>query len=321
MEAGKSFSVVEIKKNKFLIIGENKKLYLTLNLTEKSVNIMIKKYLIATNFEGIYLLDDFLKTNKIFSFYDSLEIIFNLLKKKILDKNFELEEEDTQIKLIFSFSSENISVNVPLILKKGTDLDVYHVLEEMTNLIISLDEKVQKLEHLQFYDDSKIIKKGEMEMIKSWINKKFLQTKLIYRLSKDGDKAADFHSKCDGKGPTLVIIENTIGKRFGGFTSLKWTSENIYLKNDLTSFIFSIDNMTKFACTDQIYNIHGGLDYGPTFGGGHDLYITDQCSSSDNNYSKFPYSYGKDIIPDKSFYFIAGSVNFKVKEIEVYLVE
>jgi hypothetical protein len=327
METQQSFSVNEIQNDNFLITFDNKKINITLKLTENSINIMIKKYLIMTNFEGIFLMDDLLKINNIFVICESLENIFKLLKKKIVDKNFEILDEDSQIKLIFFLSFESISVKVPFIIKRSCELNTEKVFDEMLNVIFLLDEKVEKLEklvgHLQFYDDSQIIKKGEMEKIKNWIDQENdLQTKLIYRLSKDGDKAADFHSKCDGKGPTLVLIENTIGKRFGGFTNLKWNSSESYITNDdLKSFIFSLDNMTKFACTDQNNIIYGGINQGPTFGGGHDLYINDKCSSSDDNYCKFPFSYGNGQIPDKSFFYITGSYNFRVKEIEVYLVE
>ena len=36
-------------------------------------------------------------------------------------------------------------------------------------------------------------------------------TVLIYRATRDGFKAKDFHDKCDEKGPTLTIIKTTTG--------------------------------------------------------------------------------------------------------------
>jgi hypothetical protein len=48
--------------------------------------------------------------------------------------------------------------------------------------------------------------------------------RLIYRGSRDGFKAAVFHSKCDKKGPTLIIIKSEFGKIFGGFTDIEWNS-------------------------------------------------------------------------------------------------
>ena len=44
---------------------------------------------------------------------------------------------------------------------------------------------------------------------------------LIYRASRDGWAAADFHSRCDYKGPTVTVIAS--GKSiFGGYTERQW---------------------------------------------------------------------------------------------------
>ena len=32
---------------------------------------------------------------------------------------------------------------------------------------------------------------------------------LLYKLTRDGDGCFTFHSKCDGKGPTIIIIQTT----------------------------------------------------------------------------------------------------------------
>ena len=42
-----------------------------------------------------------------------------------------------------------------------------------------------------------------------------------WRASVDGWAASTFHSRCDGKGPTVTIIR--VGKYiFGGYTSISW---------------------------------------------------------------------------------------------------
>ena len=45
---------------------------------------------------------------------------------------------------------------------------------------------------------------------------------LTYRASEDGDKAADFHKKCDKIGPNVVLIKTRKGNIFGGFTFKNW---------------------------------------------------------------------------------------------------
>ena len=45
---------------------------------------------------------------------------------------------------------------------------------------------------------------------------------LVYNASRDGWSADDFHLNCDGIGPTLVVMETTMGKTCGGYTSVSW---------------------------------------------------------------------------------------------------
>ena len=63
---------------------------------------------------------------------------------------------------------------------------------------------------------------------------------LIYRSSRDGFEASSFHSKCDNKPNTLIIIKSTNGNVFGGYTEKSWNhSGGLYgdVKNDPNSFL------------------------------------------------------------------------------------
>jgi len=52
------------------------------------------------------------------------------------------------------------------------------------------------------------------------------QLKLLFRASRDGRLTEEFHSRCDGKGPTLTIMKaQGTPNLFGGFTTLSWASE------------------------------------------------------------------------------------------------
>jgi hypothetical protein len=47
---------------------------------------------------------------------------------------------------------------------------------------------------------------------------------LLWRGSRDGFTAEEFHRRCDGRANTLTLIEDTDGNVFGGFTPVKWES-------------------------------------------------------------------------------------------------
>ena len=66
---------------------------------------------------------------------------------------------------------------------------------------------------------------------------------LIYKASRDGFKAVDFHRKCDGKENTISIIESGYGNIFGGFTSIAWQSKGDW-KHDSKAWVFSLTHKT-----------------------------------------------------------------------------
>ena len=50
------------------------------------------------------------------------------------------------------------------------------------------------------------------------------KSNLVYRGSRDGFLASNFHQNCDGVSNTIVLIQNENDRIFGGYTSVKWSS-------------------------------------------------------------------------------------------------
>ena len=145
-------------------------------------------------------------------------------------------------------------------------------------------------------------------------NNKRVNTVLLYKGTRDGDRANAFHQKCDRRGATLTLVKSTTNFHFGGFTPTQW--ENLKTFRDTPgSFLFSLDKKLKYPPKNPAVPIYAVFDkslYGPTFGGGYDLYIADGCMNNENSLS-CPSSYD---IKDS----FSGSTKFKVSEIEVYQV-
>jgi len=117
----------------------------------------------------------------------------------------------------------------------------------------------------------------------SFINKELNDMSLemggrLYQASKDGDSASTFHSRCDSKGATVVIVETTKGTVFGGFTDAAWSSSTGYSSSDL-AFLFRLRPSIKRYHKKNGNNnaIYRNSGYGPTFGNGHDLMIATNC--------------------------------------------
>ena len=93
------------------------------------------------------------------------------------------------------------------------------------------------------------------------------------------------------------------------------------------SFIFSFKNhygLEPFNLHVKRYShaIYGNNGYGPTFGGGHDIYIANSASSNTNSYTNLGHSYvqvtGYKHGASDAKSLLAGSYNFQPHEVEVF---
>jgi len=118
------------------------------------------------------------------------------------------------------------------------------------------------------------------------LNQKWVR---CYSKTIDGASSATFHSNCDYKGPTMTVIKLSNNYIFGGFNSFSWYSNNNGYKSSNNSFIFSLIHNSKHPLSYAgAYSTYNHLNYGPTFGGGHDIFINNNMNLG---YTKFPYTY------------------------------
>ncbi|XP_068716861.1 roundabout homolog 1-like [Montipora capricornis] len=153
-----------------------------------------------------------------------------------------------------------------------------------------------------------------------------------WRAKTDGWAASTFHSNCDGKGPTVTIIE--VGSYiFGGYTDASWSNPpygSCYYASSSKSFIYSLYNIKGYAPVKlrvksgkQSLAIFRCSRYGPTFGSRHDIHIYDNATSNRYSYTLCGHSYP---LPpgysssDTSCRFYAGgeSHKFTPTDIEVF---
>ena len=246
------------------------------------------------------------------------EIKFDIKEKELTEK----EKQDNILDFLNKIYLENEDLkqkvnNLQLENEKfKTQLEEAKKQHEEDN--IKQKERIKDL-----FKDSAIVKLDEKKMINDWIdpyNEKNITSELLFRTSVDGDNAATFHTKCNGKGPTITFIKTTAGRRIGGFTMVSWESIGNY-KEDRDAFIFSLDTYQKFVQYKNFANaIYDNSSYGPTFGNGHYLYIANGCKSNQSSYCNSNYSYG--------FYYSYNLINpgnqqtaFQVTDYEVYLIK
>jgi hypothetical protein len=155
------------------------------------------------------------------------------------------------------------------------------------------------------------------------------QWKIIYKATKDGWTSQQFHAKCDNQGETICFFKTNTGYIFGGYNAQSWTSNSTYAV-DYSSFLFTLQNSKGFSpgiaphIPGKANSCYGCSTYGPTWGGGHDLYIVSSPNTSSGSYSNLGYSYGVtgmtyNTNPIKAF--LAGGYNFTLVEFECYKVK
>ena len=234
-----------------------------------------------------------------------------------------------------SLISENNSLKNNQQKSSYNDEEIKNLMEELSTYRLKaqenellkkqLDElqyQIQVLQERQEEDDVKEVKgdiihdMNELEMITKKINKenKRIIINLLYKASADSDSAAVFHEKCDGANNTIVLVETTDGKRFGGYTTKSWKG-NCIEKADTDAFIFSFDKMKTYD------NIPGDDAIGcyPKFG---PIFLGCQIKIFDNAFTKGGTTFEKELNfnTEEDYELTGGSRTFGVKDIEVYEV-
>jgi hypothetical protein len=150
--------------------------------------------------------------------------------------------------------------------------------------------------------------------------------KLLYRGSRDGFRASDFHSRCDGHSPTVTVILSENGSIFGGYTPQAWHALDKFIA-DLSrkSFIFTLKNphnleprIFPLLKEHLDHALYGKADRGPCFGYGHNIGVVNNCNASPSNYTGyFGTTYSNDTELDRET-LLTGGEWFQVQEIEVF---
>jgi hypothetical protein len=341
---GKSYDLLEKlldemqKKNSFIKLGiENSNDFVKEHCMNLRSDVQIKAEEVILQVNEI--------TTKIIEEIDEYEkelIEFNKTNKESLNAFNKIVKEMESFHVINTEYLKNFKVDYEIINKAN---------EEATNLIKKAELEIENLKDIIFEGQIFKFEKNNEKISKSILgvskifdkkNSTILLEKyqteqlmslcefpvrqkwdLIYRASQDGFEASSFHSKCDNRPNTLVIVKSTNGNVFGGYTEQTWNHTGDY-KTDPNSFIFSLINQLNKPIKmkwSQGYGIYCHTSYGPTFGGGHDLHIANQSNLNATSYSNLVHSYTH---PDYAYgsneakSFLAGSYNFQVSEIEVY---
>ena len=300
----------------FTIIDTNKELTLKI---EDLKDFPIKIYELKIEFEKLKQIDDN------FFMFKTSERFINAIKSCIQSENYSIsidKEENAAIFLMKNdfFDNGGAKIKIP-----EKEQDLKSQVEALTKIVSEMKNERKKLElekdeaALKSFQKTSFLKDDEKKLISQWINpNKVIRFNMLFNTNIDGDSASTFHYNCDGIFPTVVVILDTDGRKFGGFSTQNWCQSAVggTYSRAPNSFIFNLTNKEKFELTDQFDNnaIYRYNSYGPTFGGGYDLCLANQCKSNTSSYcSKSAYNTGNTNVLGGN-----GSTSFQVSNYEVY---
>ena len=151
---------------------------------------------------------------------------------------------------------------------------------------------------------------------------------LLYRGSRDGMTPAAFHKRCDGKSPTLTLVQ-AHGRVFGGYTTAPWCSPDFRARGRCAdSFLFAAglgaggeDLRLGLSPGSHVRATLSASFYGPCFGDG--FVLQNGTGSPDfpfNACSQFCVGNAYQSTVDGGATLIPGKVNFTPEDVEVFLV-
>ena len=325
---------IKIKKETFKLNKDSIHLYnLTIGSENSKINIFVEKlndfpimyYELNTSLEELYEKDENL------SIFNSIKRLIHGIKTCIESEKYSFSENEFNFILTIEndfFEDKKANIEIPI---KEQDLKIQ--INSLTKIISELKKEINELKMNKPNKELKIklakesitnstfLTDDDKVLLSEWIDPvKVIRFSLLFNSSKDGGSSSTFHYYCDGAFPTITVVYDTSSRKFGGFTTQSWSESKVgssYCKDEF-AFIFNLTNKQKYGLIDKFNNsaIYRHNSYGPTFGGGHDLYIANGCTGNSNS------SANKNTYNTGNYNLFGGSSsnNFQVSYYEVYKV-
>ena len=172
--------------------------------------------------------------------------MFILLKMKIAATN----ESFKEVKQLIEFIDTAIEDEKTKLDKQRTELDDHKKkLDKLKKLFLNytIETRVggEPLPRIDYFDPSSILTSDQKKELLQLCNlSPKARWSLIYRATRDGFSARNFHEKCDGVSNTLTIVKAINLNIFGGFTTQPWDQSGEYI-SDKNAFIFRQDSTTS----------------------------------------------------------------------------
>jgi hypothetical protein len=137
---------------------------------------------------------------------------------------------------------------------------------------------------------SAILENKHQTALQNLIGNVDLSNRLVFRATRDGWNASNFHSKCDNIAPLFLVFKANTNFIATAYTSVAFGGNSRYVRASVgANWLNNLENSngtissSKFINNGHYTGKHSIYtepnSYGPTFGGGHDLWIPQQMNN------------------------------------------
>ena len=146
----------------------------------------------------------------------------------------------------------------------------------------------------------------------------FTPTTRLFRASVNGYTGSAFHDICNGQAPLFFVMRANTGYIATAYSTVAFNNTNNY-QYSTNNFLNNLWNGSSISTTKYFstnypqYAIYDTYSYGPTFGGGHDMHLPNNCNVN-AGYTNTPHSYAG----TNSSLFFGNYSSWTIIDYEVY---
>ena len=317
------FTLKSKSSDTYNIIISNKEedLFITL---ENLKDFPAKIYELKASFKELKELDEN------FCVFINFKKLINGIKSCIESDQYNLDYNEEENNMILEVKNPFFENGVAKIKIPEKEQDLKTQVDCLTKVVAELKTELKNLKvnkkskeeaAINSFNGTTFLNNDEKKLISEFIHpNKIIKFYLLFNTNKDGDSSSTFHYYCDGVFPTVTVVLDTSGRRFGGYSTQSWCQSTVGASNSRApgSFIFNLSNKQKYDIVEFNTNaVYRDNSYGPVFGEEFTLCLASSCRSNNNSYCNESSSYNTG---NNNLLGNSGQTNFQVSNYEVYQV-
>ena len=265
-----------------------------------------------------------------FYMFKKADRLIRTMKTCIQNEHYSITFDKEENVIIFEIKNDLFDDGGAKIKIPEKEQDLKTQVEALTKTVSEMRKEIQKLKikeaekdeaAVKSFEETSFLKNEEKKLISKWIHtNKVIRFNMLFNTAKDGDSSSTFHYNCDGIFPTVTVVLDTKGNRFGWYSTTSWSQSTVTASYSRApgSFIFDLSNQKKYDLSNNFDTnaVYRDNSYGPVFGGGFDLCLASGGRSNTSSYcNKNTYNTGNNNIFGNN-----GSTKFQVSNYEIYQV-